>query len=264
LPACPGSGGFDPGWISPSIRSPRRSCRRQPRGEVARARQARWEFSLGSLRWPCASCWGDQFRIGAELQRSGLDWLEQPLPPFAGPPRACCRPRDLERCLPMVAGLYCPSALAVPLVLGPPRRPAGPSDGPGQNPHAPWPPPGGWPAWPTARHRPLIARARLMPQLAPGSDRTRMQLELISWAELPAACPPAETVFAGGMRRTMARNLGAAAPRALFGGLARSPPSARHFGCLTGTPMKKPARPAQLFPLLMAIGHPLGLNQLGL
>ncbi|MEB3263049.1 MAG: DEAD/DEAH box helicase, partial [Synechococcus sp.] len=74
---------------------------------------------------------------------------------------------------------------------------------------------------------------------------------------LPAALPPAGTVLIADEAH-FAQNLSAQRTRA-FLRLARHP-RLRAIWLLTGTPMKN-GRPAQLFPLLAAIGHPLAQDQ---
>ncbi|MBC1260354.1 DEAD/DEAH box helicase [Synechococcus sp. BSF8S] len=85
-----------------------------------------------------------------------------------------------------------------------------------------------------------------------------LAVELFSWARLPAELPPAGTVLIVDEAH-FAQNLGAARTRALLR-LARHP-RLRAIWLLSGTPMKN-GRPVQLFPLLAAIDHPLGRDQL--
>ncbi|MFY8149421.1 MAG: SNF2-related protein, partial [Prochlorococcaceae cyanobacterium] len=84
-----------------------------------------------------------------------------------------------------------------------------------------------------------------------------VQLELHSWARIPVALPEAGTVLIADEAH-FAQSMAAARTRA-FLRLARHP-RLRAIWLLTGTPMKN-GRPAQLFPLLAAIGHPLAVDQ---
>jgi len=84
-----------------------------------------------------------------------------------------------------------------------------------------------------------------------------LRIELHSWARLPADLPEAGTVVLVDEAH-YAQNLRAARTDGLLR-LARHP-RLRAIWLLTGTPMKN-GRPAQLFPLLSAIGHPLALDQ---
>jgi SNF2 family DNA or RNA helicase len=85
----------------------------------------------------------------------------------------------------------------------------------------------------------------------------QLRLELLSWAQLPADLPEAGTVLIADEAH-YAQNLSSQRTRA-FLRLSRHP-RLRAAWLLTGTPMKN-GRPAQLFPLLAAIGHPLALDQ---
>jgi len=84
-----------------------------------------------------------------------------------------------------------------------------------------------------------------------------LQLELHSWARLPPALPPAGTVLIADEAH-FAQNGQTRRSQGLLR-LARHP-RLRAIWLLTGTPMKN-GRPAQLFPLLAAIGHPLARDQ---
>lgn len=84
-----------------------------------------------------------------------------------------------------------------------------------------------------------------------------LTLELHSWARLPAQLPQAGCVLIADEAH-FAQNLQTARSQA-FLRLARHP-RGRAIWLLTGTPMRN-GRPAQLFPLLAAIGHPLAQNQ---
>jgi SNF2 family DNA or RNA helicase len=84
-----------------------------------------------------------------------------------------------------------------------------------------------------------------------------LRLELHSWGRIPAALPGAGTVLIVDEAH-FAQSLRARRTQA-FLRLARHP-RLRALWLLTGTPMKN-GRPVQLFPLLAAIGHPLGRDQ---
>ena len=84
-----------------------------------------------------------------------------------------------------------------------------------------------------------------------------LQLELHSWARLPPALPLAGTVLIADEAH-FAQNGQTRRSQGLLR-LARHP-RLRAIWLLTGTPMKN-GRPAQLFPLLAAIGHPLARDQ---
>ena len=85
----------------------------------------------------------------------------------------------------------------------------------------------------------------------------QLQITLLSWAALPDDLPEAGTVLIADEAH-YAQNLNAARTQA-FLRLARHP-RLRVAWLLSGTPMKN-GRPAQLFPLLAAIGHPLAKDQ---
>jgi len=84
-----------------------------------------------------------------------------------------------------------------------------------------------------------------------------LRLELHSWARIPADLPEAGTVLIVDEAH-FAQSLRANRTQA-FLRLARHP-RLRALWLLSGTPMKN-GRPVQLFPLLAAIGHPLGRDQ---
>ncbi|MEB3333049.1 MAG: DEAD/DEAH box helicase [Synechococcaceae cyanobacterium] len=84
-----------------------------------------------------------------------------------------------------------------------------------------------------------------------------LHLELHSWARLPSQLPGAGSVLIVDEAH-YAQNLHTARSQAMLR-LARHP-RVRAVWLLTGTPMKN-GRPAQLFPLLAAIGHPLAGDQ---
>ena len=84
-----------------------------------------------------------------------------------------------------------------------------------------------------------------------------LRLELCSWARIPAELPEAGCVLIVDEAH-FAQTLTAARTQA-FLRLARHP-RLRAIWLLSGTPMKN-GRPAQLFPLLAAIGHPIARDQ---
>jgi SNF2 family DNA or RNA helicase len=81
--------------------------------------------------------------------------------------------------------------------------------------------------------------------------------ELVSWARIPEQLPEAGCVLLVDEAH-FAQNLGSARTQA-FLRLARHP-RLRAIWLLSGTPMRN-GRPAQLFPMLAAIGHPLARDQ---
>ena len=86
-----------------------------------------------------------------------------------------------------------------------------------------------------------------------------LRLDLHSWARLPADLPAAGCVLVVDEAH-FAQSAHAARSQALLR-LARHP-RLRAIWLLTGTPMKN-GRPAQLLPLLAAIGHPLAADRRG-
>ena len=84
-----------------------------------------------------------------------------------------------------------------------------------------------------------------------------LQPALVSWARLPAELPPAGTLLVVDEAH-FAQSLQANRTAALLR-LARHP-RLRAIWMLTGTPMKN-GRPAQLYPLLAAMDHPIARDQ---
>ena len=225
----------------------------RPRG-VWRSRRQCWEFPL-EASLALRRLLGSRFRIDPELAE-WMTWLEQPLPP-----------------LPCHRDLVAAAQLAHPLLDGrrlfPHQRLAA--------------------RWLLARRGGLLAHAmglgKTLTALAAARAMVRMascriavvapaglhahwrqesmafglDLELISWGRLPVSLPPAGTVLIVDEAH-FAQNLSAARTQSLLR-LARHP-RLRSIWLLTGTPMKN-GRPSQLFPLLAAIGHPLGKDQQG-
>ena len=103
----------------------------------------------------------------------------------------------------------------------------------------------------------VIAPAGLHAHWRQEAAALELQIHLLSWARLPRDLPEAGTVLIADEAH-YAQNLGAARSQALLR-LARHP-RLRAAWLLSGTPMKN-GRPAQLFPLLAAIGHPLAADQ---
>lgn len=211
-----------------------------------------WEFPL-EAGLALQGLLAGRFRFDPELVR-WMDWLEQPLPP-----------------LPLHAQLVSAADLSEPLpdgrVLFRHQRTAA--------------------RWLLARRGALLAHAmglgKTLTALAAARAMVRqascriavvapvglhahwrqegmamgLELELISWARLPRELPPAGTVLIVDEAH-YAQNLRTVRTQSLLC-LARHP-RLRAIWLLSGTPMKN-GRPAQLFPLLAAIGHPLGTDQ---
>ncbi len=89
------------------------------------------------------------------------------------------------------------------------------------------------------------------------AETVDLQPELVSWARLPAELPPAGTLLVVDEAH-FAQSLQANRTAALLR-LARHP-RLRAIWMLTGTPMKN-GRPAQLYPLLAAMDHPIARDQ---
>lgn len=103
----------------------------------------------------------------------------------------------------------------------------------------------------------VVAPAGLHHHWRQESASLGLRLELHSWARLPPDLPEAGSLLIADEAH-YAQSLSARRTQA-FLRLARHP-RLRAIWLLTGTPMKN-GRPAQLFPLLAAIGHPLGADQ---
>ena len=194
-----------------------------------------------------------RFPRTSELER-WLAWSRQPLPPIP-PHRALVAAADLEE--PLVDGrrLLAHQRAGVRWLLA--RRGAILADAMGLGKTLT--------ALSAGRSLGRLTDCRLV-VVAPAGLRSHWQreaaalglrLELHSWARLPAELPEAGTVLIADEAHH-AQNLSARRTQA-FLRLAR-PPRLRAIWLLTGTPMRN-GRPAQLFPLLAAIGHPLGCDQ---
>jgi SNF2 family DNA or RNA helicase len=211
-----------------------------------------WEFPLEAAL-ALEERLGGRFPATAELAR-WLDWLRQPLPPLP-PHRDLIAAADLAQPLPDGRHLFGHQRSAVRWLLA--RRGAVLADAMG-----------------LGKTLTALVAARAMVRLGAGrivvvapaglhhhwrqeAAALELSLELHSWARLPAELPPAGTVLIADEAH-FAQTITAVRTRA-FLRLARHP-RLRAIWLLTGTPMKN-GRPAQLFPLLAAIGHPLGRDQ---
>ena len=223
----------------------------RPRGRWA-APQACWEFPLaaaGALR----SALAGRFPIEPELVR-WLDWFDKPLPPLP-PHRELIAAAALQEPLPDGRLLYAHQRAGARWLLA--RRGALLADDMG-----------------LGKTLTALAAARAMVRLAdcrvvvvapvglhPHWQREaaamQLQIELQSWARLTAELPPAGCVLIADEAH-YAQNARARRSAALVR-LSRHP-RLRASWLLTGTPMKN-GRPAQLYPLLAAIGHPLAHDQ---
>ncbi len=223
----------------------------RPRG-CWRARRGCWEFPLeasGHLRRQFEG----RFRIDPELG-VWMDWLQRPLPPLP-PHRQLVVAAGLENPLPDGRRLFRHQRTAVRWLLA--RRGAVLAHAMGLGKTLT--------ALVAARalarltdcRIAVVAPVGLHPHWCQEALALELEIELISWARLPAQLPPAGTVLIVDEAH-YAQNLAAARTQALLR-LARHP-RLRAIWLLSGTPMKN-GRPAQLFPLLAAIGHPLGRDQ---
>ncbi len=223
----------------------------RPRGHW-NGRQRCWDFPLEAavaLRRTLA----DRFPVEPELAQ-WLAWLGQPLPPLPSHRRLVAAATLAE---PLADGrcLFSHQRAAVRWLLA--RRGAVLADAMG-----------------LGKTLTVLAAARAMVRLADcrvvvlapvglhehwrsEALALGLRIELHSWARLPAALPPAGTVLIADEAH-YAQNLHTARCRALLR-LARHP-RLRAAWLLTGTPMKN-GRPAQLFPLLAAIDHPLARDR---
>lgn len=223
----------------------------RPRGHW-RPRRGCWEFPLQAARL-LQDRLGDRFGLDPELAR-WFAWLEQPLPPLP-PLRELVAEAQLR--LPLADGrsLLPHQRSAVRWLLG--RRGAVLADAMGLGKTLT--------ALMAARALARVTACRVL-VIAPvglhGLWRQEaagvpLEIELHSWSSLPLALPPAGTVVIADEAH-YAQNLNSQRTQR-FLRLVRHP-RLRAIWLLSGTPMKN-GRPAQLFPLLAAIGHPLGLDQ---
>ena len=223
----------------------------RPRGRWIGSKHG-WEFPLAAAV-PLRQCLGRRFPVTPTLQQ-WLDWCDSPLPPLP-PHRELVAAADLDQ--PLVDG-------RVPLphqrsgarwLLA--RRGAVLADEMGLGKtltallaaralmHC------------TSLRLMVVAPVGLHPHWRREADVLDLQLELVSWARLPAELPPAGTLLVVDEAH-FAQSLHAVRTAALLR-LARHP-RLRAIWMLTGTPMKN-GRPSQLFPLLAAIDHPIARDQ---
>lgn len=223
----------------------------RPRG-VWSARRGCWEFPLEAAA-DLERRVGGRFAQTPELRR-WLAWLQQPLPPLP-PHRQLVVAAGLEEPLADGRCLFAHQRAAVRWLLA--RRGAVLADAMGLGKTLT--------ALIAARAMvraadcriAVIAPAGLHPHWRQEAAALELQIELLSWARLPTDLPEAGTVLIADEAH-YAQNLGASRTQA-FLRLARHP-RLRAGWLLSGTPMKN-GRPAQLFPLLAAIGHPLAADQ---
>ncbi|CAK6687038.1 DEAD/DEAH box helicase [Synechococcus sp. CBW1107] len=211
-----------------------------------------WEFPLraaGALQ----ACLGRRFALDPELEQ-WLAWLQQPLPPLP-PHQVLVEAAATTEPLPDGRRLFAHQRAAVRWLLA--RRGAVLADAMGLGKTLT--------ALMAARTLARLSDCRIV-VLAPvglhahwrrEAAALQLHLEVHSWSRLPAALPPAGTVLLADEAH-YAQSLAARRTQA-FLRLARHP-RLRAIWLLTGTPMKN-GRPAQLFPLLAAIGHPLAEDQ---
>ncbi|MFN9933437.1 MAG: SNF2-related protein [Cyanobacteriota bacterium] len=213
------------------------------------SRRACWEFPLEAAA-ALEQRLGGRFPVSDELQR-WLVWLRQPLPPLP-PHRQLVAAADPDA--PLIDGrrLFAHQRAAVRWLLA--RRGAVLADAMGLGKTLS--------ALVAARAMVRCADCRVV-VVAPAGLQAHwrqeslalgLRLELHSWARLPPELPEAGTVLIADEAH-FAQSLAAARTRA-FLRLARHP-RLRAVWLLTGTPLRN-GRPVQLFPLLAAIGHPLG------
>ncbi len=223
----------------------------RPRGSWS-TRLRCWRFPLEAAPALQAALAG-RFPLEPDLAQ-WLAWLEQPLPPLP-PHRDLVVAADLEQPLADGRCLFAHQRAAVRWLLA--RRGAVLADAMGLGKTLA--------ALMAARAMVRLADCRIL-VIAPvglhGHWRSEaaavgLRLELHSWARLPSALPPAGTVVIVDEAH-YAQNGQTRRSQGLLR-LARHP-RLRAIWLLTGTPMKN-GRPAQLFPLLAAIGHPLARDQ---
>jgi len=223
----------------------------RPRG-AWRSRRSCWEFPLEAAV-ELQRRFGSRFARTDELAR-WLAWLEQPLPPLP-PHRQLVQVAALEQPLADGRQLFAHQRAAARWLLA--RRGAVLADPMGLGKTLT--------ALAAARamvraadcHIAVIAPAGLHAHWHQEAAALELQITLLSWARLPADLPAAGTVLIADEAH-YAQNMTAARTQA-FLRLARHP-RLRAAWLLSGTPMKN-GRPAQLFPLLAAIGHPLAADQ---
>ena len=223
----------------------------RPRGRWS-SRQACWDFPLEAAL-PLQRQFGQRFSLEPPLPQ-WFTWLQQPLPPLP-PHRQLVAAADLEQPLPDGRHLFAHQRAAVRWLLA--RRGAVLADAMGLGKTLT--------ALVAARALVREAACRIVVVAPSGlhahwrqeAAALQLRLELLSWAQLPTDLPEAGTVLIADEAH-YAQNISSQRTRA-FLRLSRHP-RLRVAWLLTGTPMKN-GRPAQLFPLLAAIGHPLAHDQ---
>lgn len=216
------------------------------------SRRGCWEFPLAAAP-ALEERLAGRFPISAEL-RQWLLWHRQLLPPLP-PHRQMVAAADLDRPLEDGRLLYAHQRAAVRWLLA--RRGAVLADAMGLGKTLT--------ALVAARTMVRLADCRILVVAPVGlhghwrreAAALGLLLELHSWARIPAEAPEAGTVLIVDEAH-YAQNQQASRTQA-FLRLARHP-RLRAIWLLSGTPMKN-GRPVQLFPLLAAIGHPLGQDQ---
>lgn len=223
----------------------------RPRG-VWRTRLGCWQFPLEAAA-VLQERFGSRFAVEPTLAQ-WFAWLAQPLPPLP-PHRQLVEAAQLDQSLPDGRSLFAHQRAAVRWLLA--RRGALLADAMGLGKTLT--------ALVAARAMVRSAGCRIAVVAPAGLHRhwlqeaasLELQLELLSWSRLPLDLPEAGTVLIVDEAH-YAQNLAAQRSQALLR-LSRHP-RLRAAWLLTGTPMKN-GRPAQLFPLLAAIGHPLAADQ---
>ena len=223
----------------------------RPRGRWLPRRRC-WEFPLEAAAVLERHLHG-RFPATPELER-WFQWLRQPLPPLP-PHRDLVEAAELEQSLPDGRRLFAHQRAAARWLLA--RRGAVLADAMGLGKTLT--------ALAAARAMVRAADCRLVVLAPAGLHRhwraeaasLALVAELCSWARIPADLPEAGCVLIVDEAH-FAQTIHAARTQA-FLRLARHP-RLRAIWLLTGTPMKN-GRPAQLFPLLAAIGHPLAADQ---
>lgn len=223
----------------------------RPRGQWNGQRRC-WDFPLEAAE-ALHRTLNDRFPVEPELAQ-WLAWLRQPLPPLP-PHRQLVQAATLAEPLADGRRLFVHQRAGARWLLA--RRGAVLADAMGLGKTLS--------ALAAARAMVRLADCRVL-VLAPVGlhDHWRsealalgLRLELHSWARLPASLPPAGTVLIADEAH-FAQNLHTARSRGLLR-LARHP-RLRAVWLLSGTPMKN-GRPAQLYPLLAAIDHPLARDR---
>jgi SNF2 family DNA or RNA helicase len=223
----------------------------RPRGRWLSGRFC-WEFPLEAAE-ALRPVLLDRFALDPELAE-WWQWLRQPLPPLP-PHRELVAAADLGRPLQDGRHLFAHQRAAVRWLLA--RRGAVLADAMGLGKTLS--------ALVAARALVRLADCRVVVVAPVGLHRhwrseamaLGLQLELHSWARLPQRLPEAGCVLIVDEAH-YAQNAHTSRSQALLR-LARHP-RGRAIWLLSGTPMKN-GRPAQLFPLLAAIGHPLARDQ---